>query len=165
MTGETMSARNGVLALAALLACSPASAVDKPAGNVCPDPQRPCPGFNAHDLSFGLVNDGKARAEQRSPSFFAVVLKTIDPCATREKERLEIQALFPDRKVFTNRFDCDDNPENNVAYTNTSAKHGFIAVYAGGDRAAADKVLAAVKATGKFPGANLRRMQVVYVYP
>ena len=160
-----MSARIGVLALAALLAWAPASARDKTAGKVCPDPQRPCAGFKAHDLSFGLVNDGKARAEQRSPSFFAVILETTPACATREKERLEIQALFAAHKVFTNRFGCDDNPENNVSYTNTSQKHGFIAVHAGDDRAAAEKVLAAAKATGRFPGANLRRMQVVYVYP
>jgi hypothetical protein len=160
-----MRALHGGLPLAALLACASAGAVEKAAGNVCPDPQRPCPGFTEHDLSFGLVSDGKARAEQRSLSFFAVILKTIDPCADREKERREVQALFPDRKVFGNRFDCDENPENNIAYTNTSTKHGFIAVYAGGDRGAAEKVLAAAKATGRFPGANLRRMQVVYVYP
>jgi len=160
-----MSARNAALALAAMLACAPASALENPGGKVCPDPQRPCDGFKPHDLSFALVNDGKARAEQRSQPFLAVILKTAAPCATSERERLEIQALLPGHKVFANRFGCDDSMENNVSYANTSPKHGFIAVHAGEERSAAEQVLAAVKATGKFPGANLRRMQVVFAYP
>ncbi|MDT7604021.1 MAG: hypothetical protein QOF61_2018, partial [Acidobacteriota bacterium] len=35
----------------------------------------------------------------------------------------------------------------------------ILAVYAGATRAEAERTLADVKATGKFPGANLRRMR------
>lgn len=160
-----MSTRIVAFAAAALLTCATVWALEKPSGKVCPDPSAPCGTFKSNDLSFPLKNDGKARAEQRSEPFFAVILKTAAPCATSEKERLELQALFPRHKVFANRFGCDDNVENNVSYSNTSEKHGFIAVYAGEDRAAAEQVLATVKATGRFAGANIRRMQVIFNYP
>jgi hypothetical protein len=75
-----------------------------------------------------------------------------------------VQALFPDNKVFATSFECDSNDENNVTYTGVDDKHGFIAVYAGADKATAQKMLAKVKALGRFPGANLRKMQVVLVY-
>jgi len=42
---------------------------------------------------------------------------------------------------------------------------GFIAVYAGDTAEQAQQFLAAVKQTGRFPGANLRRMQAVLGYP
>jgi hypothetical protein len=42
---------------------------------------------------------------------------------------------------------------------------GFIAVYAGRTSAEAKSLLAQIKTSGKFPGANLRRMQVVRVSP
>ena len=103
-----------------------ASDVNSP---VCADPQKPCAGFREHDLAFVLPQDGKARAEARSAPFFAVVLETTGACAGVEKERREIQSLFPRNKVFANRFECDGDVENNVRYTNTDAKHGFIAVY------------------------------------
>jgi hypothetical protein len=38
-------------------------------------------------------------------------------------------------------------------------------VHAGADRKAGDAMLARVKATGRFPGANLRQMQSVFVFP
>ncbi|HAF14727.1 MAG TPA: hypothetical protein DCK99_13735, partial [Blastocatellia bacterium] len=60
-----------------------------------------------------------------------------------------------DHKVFSSR--CAD-PEN-LFYTNVSEKHRIMAVYAGTTPAEAKRVLDAVKATGKFPGANLRRMR------
>jgi hypothetical protein len=44
-------------------------------------------------------------------------------------------------------------------YTNTSRKARFMAVYAGMSLADANSMLAAVKATGKYPGANIRRMR------
>jgi hypothetical protein len=69
------------------------------------------------------------------------------------------------QKVFSTRFGCDDDHENNVTYTNIDPKAGFIAVYAGADRKAGQQALERVKALGRFPGANLRQMQVVFVYP
>lgn len=151
-------------AVVTLLSAPPAPAAESAAA-VCGDPSHPCPGFKANDLSFPLPGDGKARAEARSAPFYAVILKTAARCRLDEAARADAQALFPRNKVFATRFECDDAPENNVTYTNVDAKLGFLAVYAGADRAAAKKILEAVKAGGRFPGANLRRMQVVFVFP
>jgi hypothetical protein len=41
----------------------------------------------------------------------------------------------------------------------------FLAVYAGETASQAEDLLARVKATGRFFGANVRRMQAVIVYP
>ncbi len=93
--------------------------------------------------------------------FYGIILKTVGRDETdcdvfvSEAERLRTQALFPDHKVFTSR--CPDAP--GVFYKNTSPKHRFMAVYAGTTVAEVNRMLAAVKATGKFPGANIRRMR------
>ena len=118
-----------------------------------------------HTCLVWLPTDGKPRAEFRSAPFYAVILRTAARCRVEETERASAQALFPHNKVFAMRFECDDDVENNVTYTNVDAKLAFLAVYAGEDRAAAKKILATVAAGGRFPGANLRRMQVVFVYP
>ena len=128
---------------------------------VCPDPAHPCPGFKPHDLSFVLPRDGVPRAEIRSAPFYAVILRTLAPCTITEAERAEAQKLWVHNKVFATRFECDGDVENNVSYSNVDPKHGFLAVYAGDTQAAARAFLAEVKRTGKFPGANLRKMQVV----
>jgi hypothetical protein len=152
-----------VLACAALLAGASADAAQR-LGRVCPDPSRPCAGFKAHDLSFALPSDSVARAEVRSDSFYAVILRSGSRCSIAESERRAAQAVFPRNKVFSQRFECDDDVENNVTYTNVSTSAGFMAVYAGGTRAQANAFLTRVRATGRFPGAYLRRMRVVYVY-
>ncbi|HEY3104388.1 MAG TPA: hypothetical protein VGJ69_12420 [Pyrinomonadaceae bacterium] len=93
--------------------------------------------------------------------FYAVILKSKpapdDNCDIffSEDNRLEAQALFPDKKVFASR--CTD-PEN-LFYTNTKPNYRIMAVYAGKTLAEANRTLAAVKATGKFPGANIRQMR------
>jgi hypothetical protein len=93
--------------------------------------------------------------------FYAIVLKSVpakeDDCNTfvPEAQRLETQALFPDHKVFTSR--CAD--VENLFYTNVDPKFRIMAVYSGTTLADAKRMLDAVKATGKFPGANLRRMR------
>ena len=93
--------------------------------------------------------------------FYAIILKTVgrneNDCDVfvSENERLRTQALFPDHKVFASR--CAD-PET-LFYTNTGPKHRFMAVYAGLTLAEANRMLQAVKATGKFPAANIRRMR------
>jgi hypothetical protein len=154
------------LSLALALAASPAAGqAGQAPGRVCPDPARPCAGFRPHDLSFALPAAGAARAEDRSAPFYAVILRTAGRCAISERERLAAQALFPGRKVFATRFECDGDVENNVTYSGVDARYGFLAVYAGASRARADSALASVRATGRFPGANLRRMQVVRVHP
>lgn len=132
---------------------------------VCSDPASPCPGFKPHDLSFPLRGDAPPAPEYRSASFYAVILRTAERCSIKGAEREAAQALFPGRKVFHTRFECDDDVENNVTYTNVNDKFAFLAVYAGEERRAAEALLAEVKASGRFPGANLRRMQVVRVSP
>ena len=150
--------------LSALLLSLPAFAQEG-APVPCGDPAKPCKGFKEHDLSFPLPQDGKARADAVSVPFFAVILVSSDKCTITEARRKQVQALFPGRKVFSNRFECDGDVENNVKYSN-AADLAFLAVYAGQDKVAADEVLKEARAKGRpFSGANLRRMQVVFVYP
>jgi hypothetical protein len=93
--------------------------------------------------------------------FYAIILKSVpapeDDCNTfvPETERLEAQTLFPDRKVFASR--CVEPGE--LFYTNVDSKHKIMAVYAGTTLAEAKLALAAVKSSGKFPGAYMRRMR------
>jgi hypothetical protein len=134
-------------------------------GTIHSDPAKQRPGFKPHQLSFETPQDGVARDEFRSAPFYAVILKTAALCSVKEKERAEIQALFPSHKVFAPLTSCDEAPEDTISYTNVNPKVGFIAVYAGDTAEQAQQILAAVKQTGRFPGANLRRMQAVLGYP
>lgn len=133
-------------------------------GTVCGDPTLPCKTgdvpFRPHDLPFRLP----ARAViWESETFYAVILKSIkaaeDDCQlfVPEDERLAAQALFPRNKVFTDR-GCGEPGE--TFYRGTQSSAHFMAVYAGRTRAEANAMLARVKATGKFAGANLRRMSI-----
>jgi endonuclease V-like protein UPF0215 family len=81
----------------------------------------------------------------------------VDNCEAfiAESDRLAAQALFPDHKVFASR--CTQPGE--LFYTNVNENQRMMAVYAGATLPQAKRVLAAVQATGKFPGANLRRMR------
>jgi len=94
--------------------------------------------------------------------FYAVILKSITVtddyncnAFVPENERLAAQAMFPDHKVFTSR--CTE--PGNSFYTTISENHRFMAVYAGTTPAESKRMLAAVKATGKFSGAYLKRMR------
>jgi hypothetical protein len=160
--------------LAALLAASPdfevtgRAAQRRPArgrvrpSRICHDPAVACRTsfeFPPHDLRFELPRNAVIWETQE---FYAVVLKSgrarsEDDCETfvSEADRLAAQELFPRRKVFTSR--C--NEPVSTYYTNTAPTQRFMAVYAGATRAEAERTLAAVRATGKFPGANLRRMR------
>jgi len=153
-----------IAASALLLATARGDGAQRP-GAVCPDPARPCPGFRPHDLSFVLPRDAAARADDRSEPFFAVILRSGPRCSIAEEQRRAAQLLFPRNKVFSQRFECDGDVENNITYTSVSASAAFLALHAGSTRAAADAALARVRATRRFPGANLRRMQVVRVHP
>jgi len=136
-------------------------------GKVQPDPAKACSdrGFKPHELCFELPKDKIARAEYFSEPFYAVILKTAERCAISEGERLQFQRLFPHTKVFSMRFYCDENIEENISYTNVNDKFGFLAVYAGPGLKEANSLLAEVKAAGRFPGANIRKMQARLVYP
>ncbi|HWA38699.1 MAG TPA: hypothetical protein VG873_12605 [Burkholderiales bacterium] len=154
------------LVLAVLLSLAGAASADTQ-GKIQPDPASPCGDgdFKRHELCFGTPKDGIARAEYLSEPFYAVILKTAERCAIAEEERLQAQALFPRDKVFSMRFQCDDDIEEKISYTNVNDRFGFLAVYAGRTAKEANVRLAEVKATGRFPGANVRRMQARLVYP
>lgn len=134
-------------------------------GVVCPDPAQPCAGhFRPNELSFKLLSEFKFdRGRDRSLPFYAVILKSGPLCSITDEERVAAQSIFPRRKVFVHQFRCGDFSDS-ATYTNVNRKAGFLAVYAGKTEAEAKQFLEEVKAGGKFPGANLRRMQVVVVY-
>jgi len=134
-------------------------------GRILTDPAQAHRGFKPHQLAFATPKDGVARAEFRSQPFFAVILKTAPRCSVAEGERLQVQAMFPSNKVFTTRFECEDSPEEHITYTNVDPKWGFVGAYAGATPAEAEAFLARVRQSGRFPGANLRKMQAVLVYP
>jgi len=114
--------------------------------------------FQPNDLPFRLPEKAVIFDTEL---FYAIILKSVgvseEDCdvLVPETERLQTQTLFPDHKVFTSR--CADAGE--LFYTGMSPKHRFMAVYAGTTLAEAQRMLSAVKATGKFPGANIRRMR------
>jgi hypothetical protein len=130
-------------------------------GSVCGNPTVACKTtatFQPNDLPF--------RVPQKSvifdtELFYAIVLKSVSAdegdcnVFVPEAERLEAQRLFPERKVFASR--CADI--ENLFYTNVNPKFRIMAVYGGATLAEANRVLAAVKSTGKFPGAYMRRMR------
>jgi hypothetical protein len=134
-------------------------------GRVRPDPAAVCDAAKPHELCFEKPKDGIARAAYLSEPFYAVILKTAARCSVTESERLETQALFPRHKVFSSRFYCGEDVEENIAYTSVDEKYGFLAVYAGTTYFDAKKMLIAVTATGRFHGANIRKMQAKLVYP
>ena len=141
----------------------PRAAARKQYGKLCPDPTAACPTgdvtFEPYDLPFVLP---KRAVIFESEEFYAVILESVrapspDDCEkfVPESDRLAAQKLFPRRKVFTSR--CSEPVR--VYYTNIAPAQRIMAVYAGATRAEAERALAEVKATGKFPGANLRRMR------
>jgi hypothetical protein len=134
-------------------------------GRVCSDPARPCgDDFKPNELSFEIVTKfAFDRGEDRSKPFFAVILESGPLCGIPDVKRVEVQALFPGRKVFLHRYLCEDFGDN-VGYTKVNKKVGFLAVYGGDTAAEAKKALAEVKATGRFPAANVRKMQVYVTY-
>ncbi len=133
-------------------------------GVICGNPNVPCrtsATFPPNDLPFRIP--AKANIYD-TDLFYAVILKSVsvpdENCDTfiPESDRLAAQALFPDRKVFSSR--CAD--PGGLSYTNTSPNARFIAVYAGMTLAEANKMLATVKATEKYPAASVRRMRAAF---
>src|SRR6266480_4187570 len=129
--------------------------------SVCGNPMIPCKTsatFEPYALPFSVP---KKAVIYDTELFYAVILKSVgiseEDCNVfvSESERLQTQTLFSDHKVFTSR--CTDAGE--MFFTGMSPKHRFMAVYAGTTLAEAQRMLSAVKATGKSPGANIRRMR------
>jgi hypothetical protein len=130
-------------------------------GSICGNPTVACKtsaSFQPHDLQFRVPANSVIFDTEL---FYAIILKSLpsaeDDCNTfvPEAERLAAQSLFPDRKVFASR--CVEPGE--LFYTNVDSKHKIMAVYAGTTLADAKRVLGSAKATGKFPGAYMRRMR------
>jgi hypothetical protein len=130
-------------------------------GSICGNPNVACKTtatFQPNDLPFRIPENSVIFDTEL---FYAVILKSVpakdDDCTTfvPEAERLQTQTLFPTSKVFSSR--CADI--ENLFYTNVDLKFRFMAVYAGTTLADAKRVLASVKATGKFPSAYVRRMR------
>ena len=131
--------------------------------SICGNPTAPCKTiatFQPYDLPFRLPENAVIYDTEL---FYAIILKSVSARTTTvvvfvpEDERLATQALFPDHKVFSSR--CAE--PGDLSYTNTNPNQHFMAVYAGMTLAEANRMLGAVKATGKFPGANIRRMRAV----
>lgn len=130
-------------------------------GSVCGNPRLACNTtvtFHEYDLPFRVPPKAVIWDTEL---FYAIILKSV-PAAEAdcdafvpEADRLEAQKLFSDRKVFSSR--CIEPGE--LFYTNVSEKHRIMAVYAGTTLVEAKRSLASVKATGKFPGAYMRRMR------
>ena len=133
----------------------------QPTSRICGDPTAACRTsyeFAPHDLPFELPQRAVIYETQE---FYVVILKSVRvrdelDCDTfvPEAERLAAQELFPRRKVFTTRCEEPVSPY----YRGGATNQRFMAVYAGATQAEAARTLAAVRATGKFPGANLRRI-------
>ncbi|HEX8187498.1 MAG TPA: hypothetical protein VF586_04045 [Pyrinomonadaceae bacterium] len=131
-------------------------------GAVCGDPTARCPTsieFQPHQLPFRVPRNAVIWETEK---FYAVILKSVrdeskgGDCNVfvPEAEREAAQALFPRNKVFASRcFEPGD-----LFYTGVAEDSQFVAVYAGRTRAEGLAMLERVKATGKYPGANLRRM-------
>ena len=128
---------------------------------VCGNPNAACPSqatFEPHDLPFRVPRNAVI---WETELFYAVVLKSMNApdenCDAHipETERLAAQTLFPDSKVFASR--CVE--PGTLYYTNTRPNTRLMAVYAGPTLTEANRILAAVKATGKFPQAYVRRMR------
>ncbi len=133
-------------------------------GAICGNPTVPCKtsaAFPPNDLPFRVPATANI---YDTDLFYAVMLKSVsvseDNCDTfvPESDRLAAQALFPGHKVFSSR--CAD--PGGLSYTNTSPKARFMAIYAGMTLAEANKMLATVKASGKYPAANVRRMRAAF---
>jgi hypothetical protein len=130
---------------------------------ICGNPNLTCPTeftFEPYDLRFRIPRNAVI---YDTDLFYAVILRSVasptENCDNYipEPDRMAAQVLFPNNKVFTSR--CAEPGQ--VSYSNTSSKAQFMAVYAGNTLAEANAMLAKVKATGKFPGANIRRMRAM----
>jgi uncharacterized protein len=132
-------------------------------GKVCGDPDRPCDAFKSNELSFAIARPFSFdRGRDKSQPFFAVILESGPLCGIDDQERVRAQKVFPRNKVFLRRHMCEGFGDK-VTYSNVNGKSGFLAVYGGGSESEARPILALAKSSG-FPGATIRRMEVIVVY-
>jgi hypothetical protein len=134
-------------------------------GRICGDPTSACrarEGFQSYDLPF---DTGRNFVIANSEWFYGIVLRSkkmkpewgdCEHPVFGEKERLEIQRMFPKNKVFT--LNCVE-PGTNY-YTGAAEQVAFVGVYAGRTLGEANRFLKKVQGTKKFPGIRVRRMQI-----
>lgn len=145
------------------------NAQKKPAklGKICGNPQIKCRTgnivFQKHEIPFESPKSANQVIIDSEP-FYAVILKTVKltsevNCenAVSEDERSKIQKLFPNRKVFALK--CSDAGE--IYYSNVANDVNFIAVFAGKTLTEAKSFLKTIQASGKYKGANVRKMQAM----
>ena len=153
------------IAILGIIAPSTPAQKRKPASHpkVCGNPNLTCTSeiqFDPYALPFRFPANGVIYDTEL---FYAIILRSVpsppDSCDNfiPEPDRLAAQILFTNNKVFTSR--CAEPGQ--VSYTNTSPRAQFMAVYAGLTLAEANRMLATVQATNKFPGASIRRMRAV----
>ena len=163
----------GFVVAAALVASTTVNAQThrpvKHGGQICGNPKVSCKTsatFQSNDLPFQV---GRDMVIVDTVPFYAIILKSAavkdDNCDVfiPESDRLAAQELFPENKVFSSR--CID-PEN-LFYEDAGTRkprilsetHRIMAVYGGKTLSEAKKLLEAVKATGKYPGANIRHLR------
>ena len=158
---RTLAVTVVALCLSSLIPVTEAQRKTTKRATVCGNPKAACPSaatFEPHDLQFRVP---KNAVIWETELFYAVILKSMnasdDNCELfiPESERTAAQDLFPDKKVFSSR--CAE--PGTLYYTNTRPNTRLMAVYAGSTLAEANRTLAAVKATGKFSDASIRRMR------
>jgi hypothetical protein len=151
-----------------------ATRTQKSAQSVCPDPSASCrhplKTFAPYELSFRLPQKIKPNTAYKSEPFYGVLLKTykltqVDECdrgeysSKLEAERKRIQRMFPKKKAFAAP-QCPDMGAVGYIIGGKADTTRFLAVYGGRTAREAEQVLAKVK--GKYPGAAVKRMQVVF---
>ncbi|MCM3870758.1 MAG: hypothetical protein ND895_08700 [Pyrinomonadaceae bacterium] len=155
-----------------------ASAARSKGFEVCPDPNAPCDSrarkFAAYEMPFRLPANLKPGKEFNSAPFFGIIIKTYesedcdadDHTASIERERIQIQKVYPTRKVFAS-YSCPnmdaltyDFPGLMDASGERALINTFIGVYAGQTVAQAKEFLVYVRTL--YPQAVLKRMTVGY---
>ena len=156
------------------LSAATTTSTQNSAQSVCPDPSASCrhplKTFAPYELSFRLPQKIKPNTAYKSEPFYGVVLKTykltqVDECdrgeysSKLEAERKRIQRMFPKKKAFAAP-QCPDMGAVGYIIGGKADTTRFLAIYGGRTAREAEQVLAKVK--GKYPGAAVKRMQVVF---
>lgn len=166
-----MKNKSWLFAAFGIIICAPAFVVSaqKRVNNlpkICGNPSVKCRtgnmAFKHYELAFEVPARGAVISD--SEPFYAIILKTVKlnsgvNCenAVSEDERVKIQKLFPNNKVFALK--CAD--AGDVYYTNIANDVSFIAVFAGKSLSEAQNFLTTVQHTGRFGRVNLRKMQAL----
>lgn len=135
-------------------------------GRICGNPNVKCNvgsyAFEAYDIPFELP---KGYIIYESKPFYAVILKSQtvkdifggdEECKelAAENERLSVQKLFPNNKVFVQK--CGYAP---LYYSGVTENTVFLAVYGGSTLAGAQKFLKEVNGSGRYKGAYIKKLQ------